>query len=134
MRIRLIGAMLMAALLPPTNLAQAQNVVAATRQQADRWRAEHRIIDLHQHLDYQPELLARAIKIMDASGIGLGIDLTPGTVTPGPDGQPGEFESHKKMEDSLFPGRWVQYMNLDYKDWDRAGLCPGGGSASGGRA
>ncbi len=119
MRIRLIGAMLMAALLPPTNLAQAQDVVAATRQQADRWRAEHRIIDLHQHLDYQPELLARAIKIMDASGIGLGIDLTPGTVTPGPDGQPGEFESHKKMEDSLFPGRWVQYMNLDYKDWDR---------------
>jgi hypothetical protein len=93
--------------------------VAAVVAQADQWRAEHRIIDLHQHMDYTPELLARAIRVMDASGVGLGIDLTPGTVTPGAGGGPGEFESHKKMEDTLFPGRWVQYMNLDYKNWDQ---------------
>jgi predicted TIM-barrel fold metal-dependent hydrolase len=93
--------------------------VAAVVPEAGQWRAQHRIIDLHQHLDYKPELLARAIKIMDASGIGLGIDLTPGTVTPGPNGEPSEFERHKKMEDTLFPGRWVQYMNLDYKNWDQ---------------
>ncbi len=99
--------------------ARAQDSVTATVQVADQWRAQHRLIDLHQHLDYKPELLARAIKIMDASGIGLGIDLTPGSVTPGSNGEPGEFETHKKMEDTLFPGRWVQYMNLDYKNWDQ---------------
>ncbi len=93
--------------------------VSAVANEANLWRAEHRIIDLHQHLDYTPELLARAIRVMDASGVGLGIDLTPGTVTAGAKGEPGEFESHKKMEDSLFPGRWVQYMNLDYTHWDQ---------------
>ena len=96
--------------------AGAQAPVAA---QANDWRAELRIVDMHQHLDYTPELLNRAIRVMDASGIGLGIDLTPGTVTSGPGGGPSEFERHKKMEDTLFPGRWVQYMNLDYKNWDQ---------------
>jgi len=93
--------------------------VAAVVLQADQCRTEHRLIDLHQHMDYTPALLARAIRVLDASGVGLGIDLTPGTVTPGPNGEPGEFEAHKKMEDSLFPGRFLQYMNLDYKNWDQ---------------
>jgi hypothetical protein len=97
----------------------APNNVSAAVAQADQWRAEHRIIDLHQHMEYSPELLARGIRVLDASGVGLGIDLTPGTVTPGPNGEASEFESHKKMEDTLFPGRWVQYMNLDYKNWDQ---------------
>src|SRR5271163_4550292 len=100
-------------------IAGAQDDVAAVVRQADEWRAEHRIIDLHQHMDYTPELLARAIRVMDASGVGLGIDLTPGTVTPGPNGEPSEFEAHKKMEDTLYPGRWIQYFNLDYKNWDQ---------------
>jgi hypothetical protein len=100
------------------DVARGQDAVAAVVQ-ADQWRAEHRLIDLHQHMEYTPELLARAIRVLDASGVGLGIDLTPGTVTPGVNGEPSEFESHKKMEDTLFPGRWVQYMNLDYKNWDQ---------------
>ncbi len=87
--------------------------------QADVWRSEHRIIDMHQHMDYAPELLNRAIKVMDASGVGLGIDLTPGTVTRGPNGEPSEFERDQKMEDTLYPGRWIRYMNLDYKNWDQ---------------
>jgi len=99
--------------------ARSQDDVAAVVLQADQWRAEHRIIDLHEHMDYTPELLARAIRVRDASGVGLAIDLTPGTVTPGTNGEPSEFESHKKLEDTLFPGRWVQYMNLDYKNWDQ---------------
>lgn len=114
--------LLLAALLLSAIQARSQDDVATAQREADQWRAEHRIIDLHQHLDYTPELLARGIRIMDTSGVGLGIDLTPGTVTRGPDGQPSEFESHKKMEDTLFPGRWVQYMNLDYKDWDKPGF------------
>ena len=100
-------------------MARAEDSVAGVVRQAEQWRTDHRIIDLHQHLDYSPELLARAIRVMDASGVGLGIDLTPGTVTPGPNGEPSEFERNKKMEDTLFPGRWIQYMNLDYKNWDQ---------------
>lgn len=92
----------------------------AAQRQAQTWRAEHRIIDLHQHLDYKPELLARAIRVMDAAGVGIGIDLTPGTVRSGPNGSPSEFEQHKHLEDTLYPGRWVQYMNLDYANWDQA--------------
>jgi hypothetical protein len=93
--------------------------VAAVVRQADQWRAEHRLIDLHQHMDYAAELLARAIRVLDGSGVGLGIDLTPGIVTRGANGEASEFETHKKMEDTLFPGRWLQYMNLDYKNWDQ---------------
>ena len=44
------------------------------------WRAEKRLIDLHQHLDYTPERLRRAIKIMDQAGIGMGVNLSGGTV------------------------------------------------------
>ncbi len=90
----------------------------AAQRQAQAWRTEHRIIDMHQHLDYTPELIERAIRVMDAAGVGIGVDLTPGTVTRGANGEPSEFEQHKKLEDKLFPGRWVQYMNLDYKDWN----------------
>jgi hypothetical protein len=100
-------------------VAQGQDAVAAVVRQADQWRAENRFIDLHEHMDYTPELLARAMRVRDASGVGLAIDLTPGTVTPGSNGEAGEFESHKKMEDTLYPGRWLQYMNLDYKNWDQ---------------
>jgi hypothetical protein len=87
--------------------------------QAGQWRAERRVIDMHMHMDYTPELLARAIRVMDASGIGIGIDLTPGVVTPGENGGPSEFAAHKKLEDTLYPGRWIQYMNLDYRNWDQ---------------
>ena len=83
------------------------------------WRTEHRLIDLHQHLDYQPEILTRAIRVMDFAGVGVGVDLTPGTVTPGPAGEPSEFAQHKQLADTLYPGRWVHYMNLDYRNWEQ---------------
>lgn len=90
----------------------------AAQRHAQAWRAEHRTIDMHQHLDYTPNLLARAIRVMDAAGVGIGVDLTPGTVTRGPNGEASEFEQHQQMEEKSFPGRWVQYMNLDYKNWN----------------
>ena len=34
----------------------------------EQWRAEHRIIDLHQHINCTTQHLARAVKIMDAVG------------------------------------------------------------------
>ena len=92
--------------------------VAAVRRQADQWRAEHRLIDLHQHIDYTPQHLARAVKIMDAVGLGIGVDLSGDTVTRPPDGGPSAFERNKQMADALFPGRFLHYMNLDYSGWD----------------
>jgi predicted TIM-barrel fold metal-dependent hydrolase len=83
------------------------------------WREEHRIIDLHQHIDCTPTHLARAVKIMDASGVGIGINLSGGTVTRGKDGAGSEFERNKKAADEQFPGRFIQYMNLDYANWDQ---------------
>ncbi len=83
------------------------------------WRAELRIIDLHQHINYTTQHLARAVKIMDASGVGLGVNLSGGTVTPAKDGGPSEFELNKRLADTLFPGRFVHYVSLDYSGWDR---------------
>ncbi|MCL5097831.1 MAG: amidohydrolase family protein [Candidatus Omnitrophica bacterium] len=91
---------------------------APTSRQAARWRREHRIIDLHQHIDSTPERLARAVKIMDAAGVGLEVNLSGGTVTRPKDGGPSEFERNKQLADTLYPGRFLLYMNLDYDDWD----------------
>jgi predicted TIM-barrel fold metal-dependent hydrolase len=93
---------------------------AAESNAADLWRQQHLIIDLHQHIDCTTQRLARAIKIMDAVGVGIGVNLTPGTVTPGPNGAPSEFQQNKQLADTLYPGRFLQYMNLDYAEWDRA--------------
>jgi predicted TIM-barrel fold metal-dependent hydrolase len=105
------------ALLPRP--ARANEDPALTRQQAEAWRAEHRIIDLHQHIDYTPEHLKRAVKIMDAAGLGIVVNLSGGTVTRGKDGGPSEFERNKHLADTLYPGRFLHYMNLDYSGWDQ---------------
>ncbi len=91
---------------------------ADARAQAARWRSEHRIIDLHQHVGYSQAHLARAVKIMDAVGIGIAADLDGGTVTRGADGAPSAFERNKRLADTLFPGRFVHYMHLDYGAWN----------------
>ena len=97
----------------------AEEDLAAVRQQAEVWRAEHRLIDLHQHVGYSTQQLARAVKIMDAAGLGMGVDLDGGTVTPGPNGAPSAFERNKQLADTLFPGRFLHYMHLDYRGWDQ---------------
>ena len=100
-------------------LCGASEPPLAARQQAAQWREEHRIIDLHQHIDLSTQHLARAVRIMDAVGIGVAVNLSGGTVTRGPGGAPSEFERNKKLADTLFPGRFVEYMNLDYSGWDQ---------------
>src|SRR5687768_14234137 len=102
-------------------LLSAVTALADTRLGSDQttadWRAEKRIIDLHQHINHTPEHLTRSIKIMDQSGIGVGVNLSGGTVTR-KDDAPSQFERNKKMADEMFPGRFVHYMNLDYTAWD----------------
>jgi predicted TIM-barrel fold metal-dependent hydrolase len=90
----------------------------ATRQLADTWRGEHRLIDLHQHIDYTPEHLARAVRIMNRVGIGIEVNLSGGTTTHEA-GKASEFERNRQLADQLFPGRFVHYMNLDYSGWDQ---------------
>jgi predicted TIM-barrel fold metal-dependent hydrolase len=84
---------------------------------SELWRAEHRLIDLHQHIDYSPEHLARAVRIMDAAGIGVAVNLS-GDVTTSKDGEPSPFEKNKTLADKLFPGRFAHYMSLDYRKWN----------------
>ena len=83
----------------------------------DQWRAEHRIIDMHMHIDGSEERFSRAVKMMDAAGVGIGVNLSGGTVTHA-DGEKSEFERVKEMADRLHPGRFVHYMNLDYAGWN----------------
>ena len=114
----LVRSIVLAAFLLVPVSALADEDVAAVRAQADQWRAEHRLIDMHQHIDFTPEHLARAVRIMDAAGIGIAINLGTGTVTPGPHGEPSEFERNRKLADTLAPGRILHYMLLDYHGWD----------------
>ncbi len=90
----------------------------AVRKQAEDWRAHHLLVDLHEHIDPTPEHLALAVKIQDAVGIGLAVNLSGGTVTH-KQGEKSDFELTKAITDRLYPGRFVEYMNLDYTDWDR---------------
>lgn len=94
----------------------AQPRLGANQTPAD-WRAEKRLIDLHLHINHTPEHLTRAVAIMDRAGIGVGVNLSGGSVTT-KDGTPSAFEKNKKLADQLFPGRFVHYMNLDYTGWD----------------
>jgi predicted TIM-barrel fold metal-dependent hydrolase len=96
----------------------ANGSTSDAQRQADAWRAEHRIIDLHQHINGTTQHVTRAIKIMDAVGVGITVNLSGGTVTRAKPDQPSEFERNKALMDALFPGRFLQYMNLDYRGWD----------------
>ena len=91
--------------------------LSAAASEPETWRSEHRIIDLHMHIDGTEERFARAVRIMDAAGLGIGVNLSGGTVTHAP-GEASEFERVKAMADRLHPGRFVHYMNLDYAGWN----------------
>jgi predicted TIM-barrel fold metal-dependent hydrolase len=84
---------------------------------ANGWRARHKLIDLHEHIDPTPVAVEQAVKILDASGIGVAVNLSGGTVTHKPN-QVSELESTKRFMDERAPGRFLQYMNLDYAEWE----------------
>ena len=107
-----------------SSLILAANLIAfaalgkppADRQPAAQWRAERRIIDLHQHIGGTTQHLARAVRIMDATGVGIAVNLSGGTVTRR--NGPSEFERNRQLTEALYPGRFLHYMNLDYAGWD----------------
>lgn len=83
----------------------------------DAWRAAHRIIDLHQHINGTEEHLRRAVRIMDRVGVGVAVNLSGGTVTA-TDGQPSGFERIQALGNRMAPDRFLLYFNLDYTGWD----------------
>jgi len=91
--------------------------VAAVQHEADGWRRAHLLIDAHQHVSPDPSDLSRAVKIADAVGVGLIVNLSGGTVTPRPD-VGSIFEYSRGLANQLFPGRFLFYMNLDYTRFD----------------
>ncbi len=113
------SSMLLALVTAAVCLAAGKNDLAETKRLADAWRAEHRIIDLHQHINATTQHVARAVKIMDAAGVGIGVNLSGGFVTRSKPDEPSEFERNKALMDAIAPGRFVQYMSLDYKGWDQ---------------
>jgi len=111
--------------ITPPAIASAPQKIATkpppeedVRTVAEGWRKAHKLIDLHEHIDASPEHLARAIKIMDAAGIGVAVNLSGGVVTHKPN-ERSEFELIKAASDKLYPKRFLEYMNLDYADWDQ---------------
>ena len=102
------------AVAPPVDTAAPPASVEAL---ADSWRAAHRIIDVHTHVDATPEHMREAIRVLDAVGIGVAVNLSGGTVTHSR-GQPSDLERTKALADQWFPGRFLEYMNLDYAGWD----------------
>ena len=87
----------------------------------EQWRQEHRIIDLHQHVNGTEEHVRRWLRIMDRVGVGVGVNLSGGTVTAKP-GELSAFERTQALTERLAPGRAVLYFNLDYTGWDQPGF------------
>src|SRR5437868_114895 len=54
---------------------------ARTHAQADLWRTERRLIDLHTHITPTKEYFERAARVMDTAGIGIAVNLSGGTTT-----------------------------------------------------
>lgn len=103
-------------------LALAARALAAEPSEAPapgaQWRAERKLIDLHQHIACTTQHLARAVKIMDATGLGIAVNLSGGFITRGNGGAPSEFERNKRISDALYPGRFLLYMSLNFSGWD----------------
>ena len=100
-------------------VALAFGATALVQASPAEWRREKRFIDLHQHIAYTPDDLARAVRIMDRAGLGLVANLSGGAVTRKGD-EPSAFERNKALAERLVPGRIIPYMNLDYAGWDDA--------------
>lgn len=113
-RLPVVALALLAAGLPAARAASGETPPPWP---GDEWRLERRLIDLHQHVNATEEHLTRWLRIMDRVGVGVGVNLSGGTVTA-PAGQPSAFEKARALADRIAPGRAVLYFNLDYAGWD----------------
>jgi predicted TIM-barrel fold metal-dependent hydrolase len=107
-----------AASAPATDAAPPLDERASVRKTADDWRAAHKLVDVHFHVDVTPEAASTAVRVMDAAGIGVALNLSGGVTTHGKH-EPSAFEVTKAFFDEQAPGRFIESMNLDYTDWDK---------------
>ena len=84
---------------------------------ADLWRTERRLVDVHAHVEATEERYARATRLLEGAGIGLALNLSGGTVTRR-DGAASDFERHRELAARLHPDRWMLAMNLDWSGYD----------------
>ncbi len=84
------------------------------------WRREHRIIDLHLHVEGRPDRVKRTVGILDRAGVGIGVNLGAGTTTH-KEGELSGFEEVKLVTDKTATGRFVHSMLIDYSGWDEPG-------------
>lgn len=119
MKFRPLTPLLLAVFVGIPSAVLSAESVAEVQAVANQWRQQHRTIDLHMHIDGKEERYQRALGIMDKVGLGIGVNLSGGTVTPGTNGQPSEFEVNKSLAAKVGPGRFLLYFNLDYADWDK---------------
>lgn len=84
---------------------------------AESWRGELRTIDLHVHIGGSAAHIDRAVSIMDAVGLGVAVNLSGGTVLRQGEA-PSALERNRALFEERAPGRFVQYMSLDYAGWD----------------
>src|SRR2546421_10819593 len=94
-----LALMLAFALVPRAVAAEPSTQSSPLLPEANQWRTEHRLIDMHLHVGFAPAQLDRAVRIMDAVGIGTAVSLGSGVVTPGKDGAASEFERNKRLAD-----------------------------------
>src|SRR5260221_141240 len=118
MRTTLSGLLFTLALVSRALTAEPSTQGSPLLPDANQWRAEHRLIDMHLHVGFAPAQLDRAVRIMDAVGIGTAVSLGSGVVTPGKDGAASEFERNKRLADERHPRRFMHYVLLDYHGWD----------------
>lgn len=114
----LAGILLAASLLPRLPHATA---AAPAAWPGDPWRAEHRIVDMHQHIQPDEAHIQRAVRILDRAGVGLGVNLSGGVVTSKPGGH-SAFQQARSEFERVAPGRFLQYFNLDYTGFDEPGF------------
>ena len=109
------GGLALAGIVSVSGVLSAAADKMVTPWPGNAWRREHRIIDLHQHVNGTEEHLTRWLRIMDRAGIGVGVNLSGGTVTAKP-GELSAFERNRALTERLAPGRAVLYFNLDFAD------------------
>ncbi|MCA9261497.1 MAG: amidohydrolase family protein, partial [Planctomycetales bacterium] len=83
---------------------------------ADVWRREQRLIDVHMHVEGDPQRYERAVRVMNAAGIGVALELGSGTTLAPVDGL-SKFENAIRISSVAQPGRFMHDMVLDYAGW-----------------
>ena len=111
----MMPAMLMISMVELTHGADAVDVARA---QAHAWRASHRLIDLHQHINLTTQHLARAVKIMDRSRRSASPSISARARSPADGRRALRLRTRQSLDGPLYPGRFLHYMILDYAGWD----------------